>query len=79
MKNQMKRAVSILTAGGSVYMHENDAQNIKDSTLPEKYSGFFGEVNIVTDYSGMVREGDPVIALIGGDMVLMNSCASEIK
>lgn len=78
MSNQIERAIEILRQGGSVYMHKNDVEGLKDKYVSDGgIASVFGRVKICTDHSGMVQEGNPVVALIGGDMVSMNVCLDD--
>jgi len=52
----------ILSEGGSIYMHKNDIERLKESRIAGNSPDIFSGVKIYADKLGAIKEGEPLAA-----------------
>ena len=56
----------ILKKGGSIIMHKNDLERLKEATQAGNEPSIFKGVKVYADRLGAIEEGSPVATIIGG-------------
>lgn len=57
----------IIRKGGSVFMHPNDLERLKEAAQEGNAPDIFNGIKVCADQTGLVEEGKPVAAVPQGD------------
>ena len=61
-----EKVAAILKKGGSIIMHKNDLERLREATRAGNEPSIFKGVKVYADKLGGVMEGQPIAAIIGG-------------
>lgn len=61
-----EKVAEILKKGGSIIMHKNDLERLKEATQAGNEPSIFKGVKVYADKLGAIEEGKPVAAIIDG-------------
>ena len=67
-----EKVTEILKKGGSIIMHKNDLERLKEATQAGNEPDIFKGIKVYADKLGGVEEGKPIAAIIGGPASLFN-------
>jgi len=63
---EFDKIARILSNGGSFVMHKNDAGRLREAAKAGNKPDIFNDVKIYVDKTGVIEEGRPVVAVLGG-------------
>lgn len=62
---QEEKLIQILESGGSVILHKNDLERLKEAHLSKQSLPLFSTVKIYPDHLGILKEGQALALLPG--------------
>jgi len=71
-KTDERKFAEIIAKGGSVVMHKNDLERLKEATQLGRRPRIFNDVKIIEDRLGGVKEGTIVAVDVGKCMAEIN-------